>query len=279
DRGGLRLRAALIVTESALAMVLLFGALLLRRSFLRLQAVEPGFDAADTLSFSLALPEARYPAPQDRQRITATILERLSRLPGVEAAGVATALPYSGGTQGFSIESVDGRSVARPGYHPGLVTQVVTPGYLRALRVPVLRGRSFDARDRREGPLVCLVDTRTAQELGPGRDPVGRTIEIGTDFDQGGDRPAGGDVIGVVGPMRQDDPAEPPQPTIYVLHAQFPIDSFSVVVRTRHASTALGSSVRAAVRAVDPDLAVASMRPLVSYLQASLVGARLRLLL
>ncbi len=275
DRRGLRLRGGLIVGESAIALVLLFGATLVGRSFLNLSRVEPGFAPRGALTFTLALPAGQYPQPADRRQVTERLLGRLQAIPGVRSAGAALALPMSRDTQDYVVDKLDGAlAFSKPADAPSVVVQVVSPGYLRALGVAVQRGRDFTAADRLDSPVVCLVDPGAAALLWPRRDPLGHTLDIGTRFGQGGPH-AGGEVVGVVGRVRQYGLADEAPPTVYVAHAQFPIESYGVVVRSPRPPQSLEREVRAALRQVDPTLAAANVRPLASFLADNTAEARL----
>ncbi|NMO20662.1 ABC transporter permease, partial [Pyxidicoccus fallax] len=195
--GGHRTRHLLVVTETALAVVLLVGAGLLMKSFIRLQQVDPGFKADHVLALDLALPETTYPwASPAVQTFYDTLLERVRSLPGVKQAGAAFHVPLAGGSMTSTIRDLS-RPPPSPGEEKRTDVRIVTPGALETLRIPLVRGRLLTAQDGvEEGTRAVLVSEEAARRIWPGEDPIGRTVEIGVNFGLGR---FGGQVVGVVG--------------------------------------------------------------------------------
>lgn len=226
-----RLGATLIVAETALAVVLLVGAGLLMRSFLALAAVDLGFTPARVQTFSLSLPEARYATPEARATFVDTLLSRIDAWPHVEAAGAVFGLPLTNFGYVISMSTLDGRRLDdQEQDERSLQVRVATPGYFRAMGIPVRRGRLFDGSDRRGAPAVVIVNETAAGRLWPGDDALGHAFTLGTRLGQGGP-PVGGSVVGVVGDVRDGGPASTVRPTVYVPHGQFPTSFLTVTVK------------------------------------------------
>jgi predicted permease len=244
-------RDALVVVEIALAFVLLAGAGLLLRTFLNLQRTNPGVHAENVLTMHVVVSGA----PE-----SIAIADRVSEIPGVRAAGLISLLPLqdSGWSGGFTI---DGRA----GIHQTEL-RYVTPGYFRAMGIPLRAGREFSPHDSAGDPMVILVNETLARQYFPNEIPVGRKTNRGT-------------IIGVVGDVRQSALSIPPKPEIYYTvaqnFAQMLRHGSTLVIRGSGGTEALTSAVRAAVREVSPGEAlfrVASMREVI---QGSLAKERL----
>jgi len=169
-----RLRAALLVGEVALSLVLLVGAALLLRSFAELTRVDPGFDASRVLAFEVSLPRASYTEEHQRVRLYSDLLQRLAALPGARSAGMVQTLPMRGGY--VLTFAVDKRPPAEPGQEPSARHRSVSPGYFETLGIPLRRGRGFDERDVATSKMVAVVDQAFAERHFPGEDPLGRGL-------------------------------------------------------------------------------------------------------
>jgi putative ABC transport system permease protein len=259
-RAGNRVRAALVVAEMALAVMLLAGAGLLMRSFVRLQAVDPGFRPAQTLSFELTMPDARYKEDSRRVAFFDQLLPRLRALPGVQSVGAAMALPLSG--MDFNISfSVTGRPPVPPAEQPAMEVRVASADYFSTIGIPVKRGRAFTENDREGTPRVVVITESAAKQYFPNEDPIGKTINLG--WGKGAGKPkAGGEVVGIVGDVKDSGLSEPNPPEIFLPLRQWPVSLMSVVIRTATPPTAIADAVRAEVYAIDPSLPVSKVRTL-----------------
>jgi putative ABC transport system permease protein len=249
-----RLRDILIITQIALTLLLLVGAGLLGRSFLRLRGVDPGFDAARVLTLKIALPPSRYPEPAQQTRFFEELVRRLGELPGVAAAGAITRLPLDAGWGSGPIE-VEGAAPAQ-GEPPTAGFRRVTAGYFQVMEIPLRTGREFGPEDREGSKPVVIVNETLARRFWPGRDAVGGRL-----------RPASPDdpwleVVGVVGDVVYDSLASTATPEVFMPHTQMPTDWFQLVMRTEGDPLSVAGAVRATVRALDRDLPVVDARPL-----------------
>ncbi len=265
DRRQHRTRSALVVTEVAMAVVLLVAAGLLLRTFSRLVRVDVGFQPQGTLTMSLFLGGR---APEDRVTLVDRILERVERLPGVTAASTIQFLPLTGmscGT-GFWREGEPPGDLAR-----ALPTgcSLVSRGYFAAMGIPVLTGRPFDRRDRLGSPRVLIVNQSFARRYFPDGRALGRRILV-----QWSDQ-VWAEIVGVVGDIRHDGLTAEPVPTVFLLHAQTPGYITSLVVRTTENASAQAAAVRRAVHEVDPAQAVSAARTMEQYVGDSLSRPRM----
>jgi len=269
---GHRLRDGLVIAEVALAMVLLVGAGLLTRSFRRLSSVDTGFDARHVVAAPLTLAEERYAqlAPATA-RFYRAILERIEAVPGVEAAGATIVNPLRGPQPANQVGPQHSRD--RSEFLP-IQWRTVTPSYFRALRIPVLEGRTFDETDRlpsgsapREGVAVISVDL--ARRLWGEEDPVGRRLQ----WSQPGGLVLR--VIGVVGDVNDVAIGPEAAPTLYFSHEQVAWPQMTLLVRSRLDPELLAPALRRAVAEVDPSVPVPSVFPLEGSVAQVLSGPRL----
>ena len=256
SRGGWRVRGVLVAGELALAMILLAGAGLLIRSFARLQNVPPGFDAARVATFSVSLPDTRYPTAESAQIFFDRLMTGVRALPGVQRAGAATGLPLGGANYSITTHALDGQ-VIPDADQPSTQIRVVTPDYFKTLGIAMVAGRAFTGTDRDGAPGVVVVNESAAKLLWKGVSPIGHTVEIGTSFGLGRGR-AGGEVVGVVRDVHDEELQTPPRPIVYIAHAQFPVGYLTVVAKTAPGLDPehLAAGVRAQVRELDPNLPV-----------------------
>jgi putative ABC transport system permease protein len=274
-----RLRGGLIVAETALAVVLLVGAGLLMRTFLQIAAVDLGFDPARVQTFSLSLPEAKYPTPDARAAFMETLLTRLASRPDVESAGAIFGLPLTNFGYTITTSTVDGRQLADEEQDQrSLQVRVVTPDYFRTMGIPLVRGRMFTDADRLGRSPVAVVNEAAAQLLWPGEEPLGRSLTVGTRLSQGGER-AGGTVVAVARNVRDYGATGPIRPTIYVAHAQFPVDFFTVTIKARDNPAALVEPSRAVLAEIDPDLPMFRVRTMEQFAANAVAQPRLYLTL
>ncbi len=274
-RGSARLRNTLVVAEMALAVMLLAGAGLLIRSFVRLQSVDPGFRTEGALSFTLSLPDAAYRGEPQRAAFYERLQERLAALPGVREAAAVSELPM-GGSARFLTFAVEGADPVQPGREPASQILRATPGYFRAMGIPVERGRAIAPQDRAGAPRVMVMNREAARRFFPGRDPVGRRILLALGADTA---TVSWEVVGVVGDVRQFGMNEDAQPAMYFPQAQAPEGSMGVVLRTAVAPLSVAGAVRREVQELDPDLPVNDLQPLEQLTAESVSQPRFYMLL
>jgi putative ABC transport system permease protein len=274
---GQRLRAGLVVGQMALAMMLLAGAGLLIRSFTQLRRVDPGFQPASALTFRIALPESAYPEEPQRAAFFEALVERLAALPGVRAVGAVQSLPLSAGGFNLSFE-VKGRPPLPPAQQPSMEVRIVSPEYFGAIGIPLQRGRAFERGDTASSRQVVVISETAARRFFPGEEPLGQWITVGWGRPEGAPK-AGGEVVGIVGDVTERGLVEEKPPEIYLPHAQLPIGSMDLVLRSAGSPRSLAPAVHAAVRGLDPELPLARMATLEEIVARSISEPRFYMVL
>jgi putative ABC transport system permease protein len=261
---GVGTRRLLIVCEVALSLVLLMGAGVMIQSLLALRYGETGFDPNNVLTMGVRLVDARYPSPAQRSSFFDAALQRIRALPGVEAAGTIDDLPLEeGSSQTLHLEGY-------PPQREPVAVQVrqITPGYLRAMGIPVLRGRDVVENDAE----VLLVSADAAKLYWGADDPIGRRATL--PFSQTVLRR----VVGIVGDVKQRNLIEATTPTVY-FYTREPYGNATFVIRTSVPPTTLAQPAMAAIRAIDPEQPVGDLRTMVQVLDGRLTSQRFTALL
>jgi putative ABC transport system permease protein len=270
----LRTRNALVVAQTALAVLLLVGAGLLVRSFVRLQGVDPGFDSRHVLTFGVSLPDASFPKPEQSALFYEQLTERLAAIPGVTSAGAVFGLPLTEFGYSISAYELDGRKLSQEEQDAlSVQIRVVTPDYFRAMGIPIRQGRGIAPSDRRGTPPVIVVNETAARRIWPGQDPLGHRLLVGTRLGMGGDR-AGGEVVGVIGDLHERSLALPGRPTMFLAHAQFPTSFMGVAIRTTGDPLALSQAAHAALTATDPNVPLFRLRSMQQLVDANIAKPR-----
>ena len=273
-RHGRRSRQGLVVAEVALAVVLVVGAGLLLKSFVRLREVDPGFDPRGVMTFETSLPDAA--GPEQARQFYAALLGRLRALPGVTSAGAIFGLPLTDFGFDIGLHDVDGRELS-PAEQESRVTpqvRVVTPGFFRTLGVRLLSGRTFTSADRQGTPYVAVVSASAARRIWGDTDPLGHSFTIGTRLFGPAYPRVGGEVIGVVQDVRDVSLDRAGRPWVYVVHDQFPVGQMSLVLRTGGDPASLVNPSRAALAAVDPDIPMYRARTMGEWVSGSTMRRR-----
>jgi len=250
SRGRLRLRGVLIVSEIALALVLLVGSGLLIRSFMTLVRVDPGFSPAKRAMVQVFLYDL-YEKAELRAGFMRDALEQMKAVPGVESVGGVSAFPFALANIGIeSAITVDGRPAPAPGEAPNAFTTVATNGYFETMGIALRRGRTFTASDNATSGRVAVVSESFVRHHFPNEDPIGR--RIAARFDGAQSR----EIIGIVADVRHDGFQQPAREEMYLPHAQFPFGSMTIAVRTSVDPAALLPALQRAVWRVNPRQAI-----------------------
>jgi putative ABC transport system permease protein len=263
---GVRTRRVLIVGEVALSLVLLMGASVMIQSLLALRSGDTGFDPDDVLTMRVRLVEARYPTPEQRAAFVAAALQRIRALPGVTAAGTIDDLPFSDGGEAQFL-GLEGQAPRRD--VPIVQVRQVTPGYLRAMGIPVLRGRDVLDSDAE----VLLVSQQAATLYWRGDDAIGRRARLPLL-----DRALLREVVGIVGDVKQRNLIEGTTPTVY-FYTRARSAETTFAIRTVVPPATLAQSAVAAIRAVDPEQPVAEVQTMAQRLDRELTPQRFSALL
>jgi putative ABC transport system permease protein len=272
-RKGNRLRAALVVIEVALGVVLMASAGLLARSLRELDRVQPGYDARNVLTMQIALTGPRYRDPAESVRFFERLLGGIERLPGVEAAGSTNFLPLAADKNMAGVW-LDSQPVHNEETKIVLDNRVVTPGYFRAMGVPLVAGRVFEWTDRAASPRVALVNDVFARRFFPRGGAVGHRVTLTTAGATATQLPA--EIVGVVGSFRESSLAAEPDREIFTVYTQTTIAGQALAVRASGDPAKLEAAVRGVVAATDGDVPVYNVRTMRAQVDRSLAQPRLR---
>jgi len=249
---GHRLRSAMVVTEIALAVVLLIGAGLMMKSLLRLLQTNIGFKTDNLLTMTVILPPTKYTQPEQQINFNDQLRANVQSLPGVSGAGTVNILPTNpGNTTRFYI---DGDPIPAPGKEVEANIRTVSDDYFKTLGVPLIAGRMFDAHDTAQGQSVVIIGKTIADRMFAGRDPVGRHLRYSS-FDGNGDL-----IVGVVGDIKITGLDEALKPVLYYPFRQSSSTFANLVTRTNTDPNALAGVIRNEVRRLEPDAAILNVR-------------------
>lgn len=267
-----RLRELLVIGEVALALVLLAGAGLLIRSFVRVLEVTPGFERRNLLTMIIPAAGAKYREDWQVRLFYDELLNRVQTLPGVEAAGVVSNLPFGGNMDksGFHIQA---KPLPNPVYAPSAERYGISPGYLRAMGIGLLSGRGFTAQDGPNQPLVVLINETAAQRLWPNENPLGQQVMIGDVTNPPRT------IVGIVGDVNHYGLDAAPDLQVYLPQAQWTGSDMQLVVRTTQDPQTLINPVRDQVRQIDANLPIYRIATMNQLLATSLTARRFTLVL
>jgi len=283
NRGGsvpavLRTRSALVVSEIALAMLLLFGAGLLFKSFDQLSNVPPGFSTDHLLIADIVRSPVAYRDPNVRLGFFDRVFEQIAALPGVRSVGGASALPVTGAGSSLHF-NIQGHPPKSPGEYTIAGYRAVSAGYLKSLRVELVLGRWVEDGDRDGAPTVAVVNSSFARAYFPNQSPIGQHIQLGTTPD-----PAVPwmEIVGVIADVKQSLASESSS-EMYVPYRQadkvLPVSAMSIVVRTTGDPLAQANSIRTLVHGLDPDQPITGIRTMEQNISRSISEPRFRTVL
>ena len=244
-----RARSILVVAETALALILLIAGGLFLRSFVKLQRVNPGFDSTGVMTAAFWLPERSYATTEKVNAFFQTVLDRLQTSPGVTAAAIATAPPFSG-LFDSGVFMIEGKPTPQGEPLPFGYFQSVTPGYFRTLGIPLKSGRLFSDEDRLSSEKVVVIDESLARQYWPGEDPIGKTMRRAEKYR----------VIGVVGHVTFNDLSRSDAGVFYFDLFQVPNSLATILVKSPTGVSTLPAAIREAVRTADPYQSVHTFR-------------------
>ena len=268
---GNRTRAVFVVVEVALALVLLMGAGLLVRSFVRVLKQDPGFDPSRTVTMRLSLPQARYGAEGQRAAFLDRFFTEVAALPGVDAAGAISFLPLMGLGAATSMEIV-GKPIPPKGQEPVTDVRVVSHDYLKTMGIPLIKGRLFNEKDPSDARDRVVINQAMAERYWPGEDPIGKQVRISWDGRTD-------EVIGVVGNVRHEGLDVESRAMIYWPFARNNYETMTVAVSGKGAPKATAAAVAGIVRQLDPLLVVANVKTMDEVVSNSVAQRRLTMLM
>jgi len=278
DRSGHGVRRALVVAEVALALTLLTGAGLLIRSFARLRGVDPGFDAHNVLTFTLSLPQARYPSDTAEVAFFDAVLPRIQAVPGVRAAAAVSVMPF-GGDWSTGSYHVEGYTPPPNGNAPWGDIRVVSPDYFATMKIPLRRGHEITQQDGEGALRVAVVDEDFVKRfLKPGDEAIGHRLWFGPANPTDSTKYI--TIIGVVAHTKQEGLDADPRPQLYLPYQQVGrLNGLAFAVRTAGDPTRYVGAIRRAIQSVDPDQPMSGVRVLQDLVGASLGQRRMSMVL
>jgi len=274
DSGRQRTRSLLVVAEVAMSLLLLVGAGLMIRSFLRLMQVNPGFASDHVLTMRVELPTSKYPEPPQRRAFYQQTLERIRTLPGVSSAGAVGELPLDGGVRGATF-AIEGRQTGPNEAPPHSDIRTIAPGYFQTMKIPLLKGRDFTEQDNADVRNVAIIDETLAQIYWPGEDPTGKRLNLQFADNRAGWR----EIVGVVGRIKHKGLDAEYKGQIFYPIAQGRTLGMYLVARTTTDPLSLVSAVRGAIREVDPEQPIYRVMTMEQVVADAVTRPRLTMLL
>jgi len=272
--GSRRLRSVLVVSEIALAVVLLASAGLLIKSFIRLQQVDRGFDTDNVLTMVIPVSVARYSEDAQFVNFFVQVLERVRHIPTVRSAGIVNYLPFYGGLGSSTGFKILGRPEPPPGQGPTCDVRVADSGYFQAMGIPLLRGRYFSDSEQREQRHVILINEALAGAYFGEEDPMGQRLDV-LMFDT----PQPAEIVGVVGNVRYDSLIDESPPAVYFPHPDLTYSFMTLVVRTDGDPSAIAPAVLREIRSLEPNQPVSNVRTMNQVMSEWVARSRFNTLL
>lgn len=274
SRRSRRARAAFVVAQIALALVLLVGAGLMIRSFTRLVAVDPGFDPKNLLTLHIQLPPRKYKEDPQVVNFYRQATEQLASLPGVSSTSVANYLPFYTGLGARTSLAIEGQPTPERGKRPSTDVRVTDENYFRTLGIPVLQGRTFTPQEATEDRHTIVINESFARKYFPGENPLGKRIAVNMM-----DNPPMNEIIGVVADAKYDKLDAETFPMVYWTHPQLTYSEMTIVVRTDGDPHALATPARRVIQSIDPAQPVSDVRTMENWMGESVARARFGTLL
>jgi putative ABC transport system permease protein len=273
----LRLRNLLVISEFALALVLLIGSGLMLKSFVRVQNVQPGFEPARLLTVRVALPDTKYDDFQKSRAFFEQLFARLQSRPEVKSVGAINLLPF-GGSSGDRSFSIEGQTVPEGQSRPDEQVRFVTVGYFNAMGIPLLKGRDFTDRDQRDTPQVLIVNQALVRKFFPNDEAIGKRIVFSKR------EPKWYEIVGVVGNVKHRGLDTEDRPELYIpamqpLFATANIPALYLAVRTTATPEIAIAAVRNEVAAIDPDQPIANVMTMDDRISQSVAPRRFNMFL
>lgn len=268
------LRSTLVVVEISLSLVLLLGAGVLLRSLWNVMEVNPGFDPRNVVTCVISLSKTRYDNPTLQSQFFRQTLEAARNISGVESAGLATSMPFSG-SRGASSFSIDGRTDPNARDMPEADRHQVSPGYFHAMKIPFRSGRDFTDNDNVKSQQVVIINQAAAKRFWPGENPIGKHITIGmpSEVELYGNA-VSREIVGVIGNVKHENLTDDFAPEMYIPAWQLPAAGMTLVVRGQASAESILAEVRRIVLTVDPQQPVRSVKVLTDSMGKSMAPQR-----
>jgi len=274
SRRSRRLSSAFVVAQVALALVLLIGSTLMIKSFLRLQAVDPGFKTENLLTLRVTVPESKYPEDAQVVAFHRQALERLKSLPDVRSVGAVSALPFGGNLGARTSFWIEGRPAPPPGQELSTDVRVTDENYFQTIGIPVLSGRGFTEQEAKEDRRTIIINESMARQHFPGQNPLGQYLRVQMMPD-----PQPMEIVGVVADAKYKTLEGPPHPMVYWAHPQLVYNEMTYVMRTNGDPMNLAAAARREIQAIDKDQPIADVRTMKSWIDELTARSRFGTLL
>jgi putative ABC transport system permease protein len=265
-----QMKNLLVVSQVALSLLLIIGAGLLLRSFVRLLRVDPGFDAQNVLTMNVSLPTVKYAKAEQQIAFFDEILRRVSALPGVRSAATSAALPLT--FKRITPVLAEGQPDVPLPQRPFIDIEAISPQWFQTMRVPLRGGREFTAADNAQAAKVVIVNETCARQFWPDQNPVGKHVIVGR-------WPTPAEVIGVAADIKNKGLEQETQPQLYLPFPQLPWGDMNLLVRAAVAPSSITSAIRAQIAAVDPDQPLTNIRTVDELMDSSRSQPRFTMLL
>lgn len=260
-----RIRAALLVAEIAIALVLVVGAALLIRTLVALQHVDMGFDGRRVLTAAVVPPRAQYRDPEALRQLYQQLLDRAAAIPGVQSAALTNMLPLSGGDFNLSLAIYGRPPAAAPGDEPVAAARTVSAGYVSTMGMRLLQGRDLSPLDTATAPGAMLINETMARRYWPGASPLGAKVQVGN---------TEASVVGIVGDVHHRGPSAAPGAEMYIPFQQFSSRQAILVLRTAGEPASSTKALRAVMKAIDPGLPLSNITTMEALLDRSVAQPR-----
>ncbi len=266
-----RLRNLLVIAEMAMSLVLLIGAGLLGRSFMRLLEVQPGFRPDHLVTMFMNFAGPKYAKAGATAQFQEQLIQRVEAMPGVQGVAISNDLPLEGDDTTTGVDTIEGREKLPPGHEFLAGIHIANPGFFRAMGIPLLRGREFNSSDEAKSTSVLIINKKAAETFWPGQDPIGKHVQV-----MG---PGTSEVVGLVGNVRHNGYGEEPDFETYTPYKQSEWSYMVLAVRTNSDLRSMAEAVKAAVAALDSDLPVHGVHTMEQVAANSLAQRRITLYL
>jgi len=263
-----RLRSLFVVTQVALALVLLVGAGLFMKSLSRLRSVDPGFNSKNLLTMKISLPERKYDTDPKVLDFFSRAVEQVRAIPGVESAGAINTLPFTGPHSGTRIQ-IEGEPVRPPGQELSTGICVTDANYFKVMQIPLKRGRLFTDQEAREMRHVVVVNEEFVRTNFPGQDPLGKRVTIKMK-----DEDAPTEIIGVVGNTKHLGLDSETEEMAYWPHPELVYSYMTLVIRTKGEATSIAPAAREVIRNIDPEQPIGEVNTMEGLLAVSVARSR-----
>ena len=270
------LRSTLVVFEIVAAFVLLIGAGLMIKSFMRLGEVNAGFNPENVLTMTLSLPRAKYNEPRAQAAFFQRALEQIKSLPGVDSVGAINDLPLGGDRDSTSF-LIEGLPALPPGQQPNTEWRLVGPDYFKAMGVSLLKGRAFTEADKSGAPPVIIINDSFARRFFPDEDPTGKRLILNLTISN--PTPVPREIVGVVADVRDLGLDAEPRPEVYAPYLQETVSYMALIVKAEADPEGLAAAVRGQVLAIDKDQPVSNIQSMKQVVKESVAGRRFNMML